>query len=65
MIIAKGRTLEWNETLTVQDVLLQLGFGNRLVYIRVNGERISRQHWNTYRIPNEATVDVLPAVLGG
>jgi thiamine biosynthesis protein ThiS len=65
MIIAKGRPLEWNKNLTVQDVLQQLGFGDRLVYIRVNGERISRQQWDTYRIQDEATVDVMPVVLGG
>ena len=65
MITAKGRPLEWNDNLTVQDVLRQLGFSNRLVYIRVNGERISRRHWDTYRIPDEAMVDVLPVVLGG
>jgi len=65
MITVKGQPLEWNESLTIQEVLAQLGFGNRLVYIRVNGKRISRWQWDTFRIPDEATVDVLPVVLGG
>ncbi len=65
MITVKGQPLEWNESLTIQGVLQQLGFGNRLVYIRVNGKRIIRRQWETFRIPDEATVDVLHVVLGG
>jgi len=65
MITVQGQPLEWNERLTIQEVLRQLGFGNRLVYIRVNGKRISRRQWDAFRIPDEATVDVLTVVLGG
>lgn len=65
MIQAKGQSLDWKENLTIQEVLQQLGFGNRLVYIRVNGKRVKRRQWDTFKIPDEAMVDVLPVVLGG
>ena len=65
MITVKGHPLEWNKSLTIQEVLRQLDFGKRPVYIRVNGKRISRRQWDAFRIPDKATVAVLLVVLGG
>jgi thiamine biosynthesis protein ThiS len=65
MITIKGQEYPWRERLPVQDVLEQRGLGNRLVYVRVNGTRIGRSEWSTYAIPDGASVDILPVVLGG
>jgi thiamine biosynthesis protein ThiS len=65
MIRAKDQEVQWHPGLTIKEVLELLGYPNRLVYIRINGKRVSVREWDTYEIPDGAKVDVFPVVLGG
>jgi sulfur carrier protein len=65
VITVKDRQREWREGLTVQELLEEVGFAGRLVYIRVNGRRVGPPQWSAFEIPDEATVEILPVVLGG
>jgi thiamine biosynthesis protein ThiS len=65
MIRAKDREVQWHPGLTIKEVLELLGYHNRLVYVRINGKRLSVREWDTCEIPDGAKVDVFPVVLGG
>jgi len=55
----------WREGLTVQEVLNAAGFEGRLVYVRVNGQRVAPPQWANTTVPDGAQVRILPVVLGG
>ena len=65
MVTVKGVHIEWHEHLTVRDVLKQLGYESMLVFVCVNDKRLKVSEWDTYSIPDGATVDINKIVLGG
>ena len=65
MITAKGKELDWHEGMTVRDVLDALGYTFPLVMVRVDGQRVKKSQWETFVVPDRASIEVQPVVAGG
>jgi thiamine biosynthesis protein ThiS len=65
VITVRGESRQWRDGLTVEKVLEEAGFRGRLVYVRVNGRRVGPSQWETFPVPDGASVEILPVVLGG
>lgn len=65
MITAKGQPMEWQQGLTVQDVLCRLGYALQATAVRLNGRSVPRQDWPTTSVPDGAVLDVQAMMAGG
>ena len=65
MITVKGKPMEWHHDLTVRSVLEKMGMYGKLVFVQVDEKRINSSDWDVYPIPDGATIDIFPMVLGG
>jgi thiamine biosynthesis protein ThiS len=66
MIIINHRDqLEWNENLTVIDLLDQLNYTSFLVTVTINGELIPKFDYEDRKIPNNASVTIFNLAHGG
>lgn len=65
IIVNNKETLEWQEGMTVQDVLDQMGFVYRRITVSVNNQLVPKEDYETYRIPDNADVNVFHLAHGG
>jgi len=65
MITAKGKQLDWHEGMTVQEVLKRLGYAFPLLLVTVNGELVKKAAWESFAVPDGASIEVRPVVAGG
>lgn len=60
-----GETFTCNESLSLPEVLAQLGFNPRLVAVEYNGEILHRQFWTDTLIQAGDRLEVVTIVGGG
>ena len=60
-----GETRTFNESLSLPEVLAQLGFNPRLVAVEYNGEILHRQFWTDTLIQAGDRLEVVTIVGGG
>lgn len=65
MIEVNGKKLVWEEGMTVRRVLQLMNYTFPLIIVRVNGELIDNQDWDTALIPQGASVQALHQMAGG
>ena len=65
MIEVNGKKLAWEEGMTVRRVLQLMNYTFPLIIVRVNGELVDNPDWDTYLIPQGATVQALHQMAGG
>lgn len=65
MIEVNGKKLVWEEGMTVRRVLQLMNYTFPLIIVRVNGELIDNQDWDTALIPQGANVQALHQMAGG
>jgi sulfur carrier protein len=65
MITAKGQPMEWREGMTLEEVLLRLGYNLPIVIVTLNGSRVPRERWASTPIPDDAEVALFPMMAGG
>ena len=65
MVTTKGQQIDWHEDLPVREVLDILGYDFPLLLVRVNEQLVRKKEWDTYKVPDNATVDVRHVVAGG
>lgn len=64
-ITVNGNTVEWNEGMTVGDVLTVMNYTFRMLVIKVNGSVVKKDNWNTCQVPEGADVKVIHLMSGG
>ena len=66
MIIVNNRDkLEWNEGMTVQDVLDEMRYHFSLITVTVNEELVLSEDYDEYEIPDNANVIAFHLAHGG
>ncbi len=67
MVYVNGKEMEWHPKLSFDEVLKFLGYRIKSVpvVIRVNGKVVRRAERDSYKIPDEAQIDVIKALGGG
>lgn len=64
-ITVNGNTVEWNEGMTVRDVLTVMNYTFRMLVIKVNGTVVKKENWDTHVVPEGADVSVIHLMSGG
>lgn len=60
-----GETSDLPAGITVRNMLQEKNFIFPLLIIKINGNTIPRDAWNSAAIPENATVDVIHLISGG
>lgn len=60
-----GNIIEWNEGMTVQDILTVMKYSFKLLIIKVNGELVKRDQYDAYKVPVNSEVEVIHLMSGG
>jgi sulfur carrier protein len=66
MIHVNGKfDVEWEQGITVAEMLVRLKFSFPLLIVSVNGEMVPKEEYATRQIPDHAEVKVLHMTAGG
>ncbi len=65
MIHVNAEEMEWETGMTVQDVLDRRKYTFPLIVVKVNGELVHKQDFDSYQVPDEADVWVIHLISGG
>jgi thiamine biosynthesis protein ThiS len=64
-ITVNGRTVPWEEGMTVQRVLEVMNYTFRMLVIKVDGRLVKRHDYASSQVPRGAEVKVIHLVAGG
>jgi thiamine biosynthesis protein ThiS len=64
-IIVNGQQLAWEEGMTVLKVLEKMNYSWRMLVIRINGNLVKKEAWETTLVPAGADVSVYHLLSGG
>jgi sulfur carrier protein len=65
MIRVNGREAEWREGMTIRHVMKARGYTAPRIIVKVNGELVRQEQWETFQIEDGDDVQVLHMVAGG
>jgi len=66
MITVNNRDkLDWQEDMTVRDVLEKMKYTFHLITVTVNGELVQKVDYDTHLVPDNANVSVFHLAHGG
>ena len=65
MITVNTDPLEWEEGMTVSDVIEKKRYTFKMLVVRVDGELVKKDRWPEYVIPAGADVKVIHLMSGG
>ncbi|MCJ7579538.1 MAG: sulfur carrier protein ThiS, partial [Candidatus Aminicenantes bacterium] len=51
-------TIEWEENMTVDRILKKMNYTFKMIVVKVNGELVKKENYNTKTIPEGADVQV-------
>ncbi len=57
--------VEWRPGMSVSDLLEQLNYTYHEIIVKVNGELVRKEDYDTYTIPDEADVKAIHLIAGG
>lgn len=58
-------TIEWEENMTVDRILKKMNYTFKMIVVKVNGELVKKENYNTKTIPEGADVQVIHLIAGG
>jgi len=65
MIVVNGQSVDWENGMTVADVLKKCNYSFPLLVTRVNGEFVERSAYGTHVVPDNAELQVVHLMSGG
>lgn len=66
MIVVNDRDkLEWNEGMTVQDILDAMNYTYSLITVTVNDELVLREDYSEFQVPDNANITIFHLAHGG
>jgi len=57
--------VEWEEGMTVSDLLERLNYTYPHIIVKIDGELVRREHYDTHTVPDGADVRVIHLIAGG
>lgn len=64
-ITVNGRTVAWEEGMTIQTVLEVMNYTFRMLVVKVNGRLVKKEEYKTFPVPENADIKVIHMVAGG
>jgi len=64
-VTVNGRSVEWEEKMTVQRLLEKMKFSHRLFIVKMNDDIIKKELYSTLNVPENAQLTILRLVAGG
>ncbi|KQC08880.1 MAG: thiamine biosynthesis protein ThiS [Candidatus Cloacimonas sp. SDB] len=64
-IIVNGNRIQWQDNLTIRSLLKLMNYTFKMLIIKVNGELVKKEQYDTFLIPPEADVKVIHLISGG
>lgn len=65
MITVNDKDMQWEEGITIRDVLQRRRFSFPMVVVRVNGQVVRRKQFDTFQVKDGDEVKVLHLMGGG
>ncbi len=65
MITVNGESMAWREGMTIQDILDERNFTFRMLAVWVNDTAVPRTDFKSFKVPDQATVQVVHMISGG
>ncbi len=65
MITVNGHRIDWHEGMTIREILQVMKYSFRLLVIKVNGQLVKREAYDSTTVPDEAEVHVIHLMSGG
>ena len=65
MIVLDGKERTWHSGMTVSELLREISDAHHYAVIKVNGRYVSRPDFETFLIPDNADVRLIPMIAGG
>lgn len=65
MITVNGKITPWHQGLTISEMLSFLKDPYPYAVVRINGKHVSRPDFESYQIPDESEVYLMPLIAGG
>jgi len=65
VITLEDKQLSWKSGMTVSHLLQEIADAHQYAVIRVNGKYVSRPSFDTYVIPDNAEIYLIPMIAGG
>ena len=65
MISLAGEPMPWHTGMTVSDLLQEIDDAHPYAVIKVNGKYVSRPDFDTYLLPDNAEIFLIPMIAGG
>ncbi|MCK4762240.1 MAG: sulfur carrier protein ThiS [Candidatus Aminicenantes bacterium] len=66
MIVVNNRDkLDWQENMTVNDVLEKMKYTFRLITVTVNGQLVQKEDYDSFMVPDNANVSAFHLAHGG
>ena len=66
MIVVNNRDkLDWQENMTVNDVLETMKYTFRLITVTVNGQLVQKEDYDSFMVPDNANVSAFHLAHGG
>ena len=65
MITLDGEQRPWQNNMTVSRLLQEIADAHQYAVIKVNGRYVSRPNFDTYIIPDNAEIYLIPMIAGG
>jgi sulfur carrier protein len=64
-ITVNGHQIDWQEDMTVRDVLTRMNYTFRMLVIKIDGKVVKKEDWETAKVPPGADVKVIHLISGG
>ena len=58
-------TIDWEENLTIDRVLKIMNYTFKMIVVKVNGELVKKEDYDTKNIPEGAEVQIIHLIAGG
>ena len=65
MITVNGEQHPWNKGMTVADLLENLCETHNYAVVRINDKHVSRPYFDTFLVPDNSDIFLLPMIAGG
>ena len=65
MICVNEEAMEWEASMTIQDVLDRRKYTFPLIVVKVDGEVVRTEQYASYQVPDGADVKVIHLISGG
>jgi sulfur carrier protein len=65
MIEVNGRTVDWEEGMTVEELLEKMNYTFPKIIVRVNGSVVEKKLWPKYLVPDQSSVQAHHLIAGG